>query len=131
MEPCSVDMDEQLYNYIENGRLHGKGIQPCIGFCAGKVVVAGYAVQGSIISGPDNRLIVCCPQARHASRKMPPISFLALALPRNQHRSRGESGSELGGSGRMQGQRAVSHMVACWVECLCVCSGRGGVLLEV
>ena len=50
MEPCSVDMDEQLYNYIENGRLHGKGIQPCIGFCAGKVVAAGYAVQSSIIS---------------------------------------------------------------------------------
>ena len=124
MEPCSVDMDEQLYNYIENGRLHGKGIQPCIGFCASKVVAAAYAVQSSIISWPDNRLIVCCPQARHASRKMPPIAFLALALPRNQHRSRGESGSELGGptTNRIyptlkNRERCIYFILTCFFQC--------------
>ena len=68
MELGAVDMEENLLVYMVNGRLHSKSLRPCIGFSMDKAVPAGYAVQNSVTSWPDNRLVVCCPQARYTYR---------------------------------------------------------------
>ena len=61
--PGSIDVDERLWQYVEQCKRHSAKVGPCMTFATDKAIPAGCAIQNSVISYPDNVLVICCPQA--------------------------------------------------------------------